>query len=175
MLPALVVLAAAPLSLPDPSFDRPALAQEAAPTWLAPYRKDAQRIIAAATADQFAWNRLAELTDTYGARLTGSDNLTRALAWAADTMRADGLDRARTEKVMGPKWVRGQERLEIIEPPHHVIPLLGLGGSVATRPEGLEADVMVVGSQDELQRRSAEPPHASVRRLVMGERKEWIR
>lgn len=156
VLPALVVLAAAPLSLPDPSFDRPALAQEAAPTWLAPYRKDAQRIIAAATADQFAWNRLAELTDTYGARLTGSDNLTRAIAWATDTMRADGLDRVRTEKVMGPKWVRGQERLEIIEPPHHVIPLLGLGGSVATRPEGLEADVMVVGSQDELQRRSAE-------------------
>ena len=145
-----------PLALPEPVLELPALAQEAGPTWLQPYRRDAQRLITAATADQFAWNRLAELTDTYGARLTGSENLTRAIAWAADTMRADGFEGVRTERVMGPKWVRGQERLEIIEPPHHVIPLLGLGGSVATRPEGLEADVMVVSSQDELQRRSAE-------------------
>ena len=87
------------------------------PGWIAPYRADAQRLIAAATADQFAWDRLAELTDTFGARLTGSENLTRAIAWAAETMKADGLDRVRTEKVMGPKWVRGQESLEIVDPP----------------------------------------------------------
>src|SRR5215203_5455999 len=102
------------------------------PVWLTPYRDDAQRLIAAAIADQFAWDRLAELTDTFGARLTGSENLARAITWAADTMKADGLDKVRTEKVMGPKWVRGRESLEIIDPPHHVIPVLGLGGSVAT-------------------------------------------
>ena len=126
------------------------------PVWLSPYRDDAQRLIAAATADQFAWDRLAELTDTYGARLTGSENLTRAIAWAADTMKKDGFERVRTEKVMGPKWVRGQESLEIVDPPHHVIPLLGLGGSIATPPAGVEADVMVVSSMDDLQKRSAE-------------------
>jgi carboxypeptidase Q len=126
------------------------------PGWLTPYRDDAARLIAAATADQFAWDRLAELTDTYGARLTGSENLTRAIAWAAATMKADGFDHVRTEKVRGPKWVRGRESLEIVEPPHHVIPLLGLGGSIATAPEGLEAEVMVVSSMDELQKRSAD-------------------
>lgn len=130
--------------------------QAPAPGWLTPYRDNAQRLIAAATADQFAWDRLAELTDTYGARLTGSANLTRAIDWAVETMKRDGLEHVRTEKVMGPTWVRGHESLEIVDPPHHVIPLLGLGGSIATPPEGLEADVMVVSSLDELQRRSAE-------------------
>ena len=143
---------APPASLPALEGD----SQAQPPAWISTYRDDAQRLIAAASADQFAWDRLAELTDTFGARLTGSENLTRAIAWAAETMKKDGLDRVRTEKVMGPKWVRGQESLEIVDPPHHVIPLLGLGGSIATPPAGVEADVMVVSSMDELQKRSAE-------------------
>jgi carboxypeptidase Q len=147
-----LVAGAAALPTRSAAFER----QNGVPGWLTPYRDDAARIIAAATADEFAWNRLAELTDTYGARLTGSENLTRAIAWAAATMKADGFDNVRVEKVMGPKWVRGRESLEIVDPPHPVIPLLGLGGSVATPPEGLEAEVMVVSSMDELQKRAAE-------------------
>jgi carboxypeptidase Q len=130
--------------------------QTPVPGWLTPYRDNAQRLIAAATADQFAWDRLAELTDTHGARLTGSANLDRAIQWAVETMKADGLENVRTETVMGPRWVRGAESLEILDPPHHVIPLLGLGGSIATPPQGLEAEVMVVSSMEDLQRRSAE-------------------
>lgn len=126
------------------------------PAWLTPYRPDAERLIHAATADHFAWERLAELTDTYGARLTGSANLTRAIAWAVETMKKDGLENVRTEKVMAPQWVRGQESAVIVDPPEHPITMLGLGGSVATPPEGIEADVMVVSSMDELQKRSSE-------------------
>ena len=126
------------------------------PAWLDPYRANVDKLIAAATADQFAWDRLAELTDTYGARLSGSDNLNRAIAWAVATMKKDGLDNVHTERVMIPKWVRGNESLEILDPPHHVIPMLGLGGSIATPTAGIEAELMVVGSGDELTRRSAE-------------------
>jgi carboxypeptidase Q len=150
------VLAGAVAALPTRASSIAAERQNGVPGWLTPYRDDAMRLIAAATADQFAWDRLAELTDTYGARLTGSENLSRAIGWAAATMTADGLDNVRTEKVVAPHWVRGQESLEIVDPPHHVIPLLGLGGSVATAPAGLEADVIVVSSMDELQKRSAE-------------------
>jgi carboxypeptidase Q len=124
--------------------------------WLNPYRRDAGRLIRAATADDFAWRRLAELTDTYGARLSGSDNLTRATAWAVETMIRDGLERVRTEPVMVPRWVRGHESAEIIDPPQHPVAMLGLGGSVATPPGGLEADVLVVSSFDGLIARSAE-------------------
>jgi carboxypeptidase Q len=130
--------------------------QNGVPGWLAAYRNDAGRLIAAATADQFAWDRLAELTDTYGARLTGSENLTRAIGWAVATMKADGLENVRAETVMAPRWVRGRESLEMTEPPHHVLPLLGLGGSVGTSPDGVEAEVMVVSNMDELQARGAE-------------------
>lgn len=126
------------------------------PAWLDPHRANAAKLIAAATADQFAWDRLAELTDTYGQRLSGSDNLNRAIEWAVETMKRDGLENVHTERVMVPKWVRGNESLEMIEPPHHVLPMIGLGGSVATPPAGIEAEVMAVSSGDELQKRSAE-------------------
>ncbi len=126
------------------------------PDWLAPLHDNADKLMKAATADQFAWNRLAELTDTYGQRVSGSDNLDRALEWAVQTMKKDGLENVHTEKVMVPKWVRGRESLEILDPPRHNVPMLGLGGSVATPPEGIDADVMVVGSGDELTRRSGE-------------------
>ena len=124
--------------------------------WLDPHRSNAERLIKEAQADQFAWNRLAELTDTYGNRLAGSENLNRAIAWAAEAMKKDGLENVRTEKVNVPRWVRGNESLEIVDPPSHVIPMLGLGGSVATPPAGLEADVVVVKSYDELERRASE-------------------
>jgi carboxypeptidase Q len=126
------------------------------PAWLDPYRANAEKLIAAAQADQFAWDRLAELTDTYGQRLSGSDNLNRAIAWAVETMKKDGLENVHTERVMVPRWVRGTESVEITNPPHHVVPMLGLGGSVATPPAGIEAEVMVVTSGDDLTRRAAE-------------------
>jgi carboxypeptidase Q len=126
------------------------------PAWLDPYRENADKLMKAATADQFGWDRTAELTDTYGQRISGSDNLNRAIAWAVETMKKDGLDNVHTERVMVPKWVRGAESLEITNPPHHVVPMLGLGGSVATPPAGIEAEVMVVASGDELTKRAAE-------------------
>ncbi|MEO7156548.1 MAG: M20/M25/M40 family metallo-hydrolase [Vicinamibacterales bacterium] len=124
--------------------------------WLDPYKANAQKLIAAAQADQFAWDRLAELTDTYGQRISGSENLNRAIAWAQDAMKKDGLENVHTERVMVPRWVRGSESLEIVDPPQHNVPLLGLGGSVATPPAGVEAEVIVVSTSDELTRRAAD-------------------
>ena len=74
-----------------------------------PLKADADRLIKAATADDFAWRRLAELTDTFGARLSGSQNLARAIRWSVQTMKADGLENVHTEPVMVPQWVRGRE------------------------------------------------------------------
>ena len=42
-----------------------------APAWLEVYREPASRLVGAALADTAAWNRLAELTDTFGHRLSG--------------------------------------------------------------------------------------------------------
>ena len=126
------------------------------PGWINGYRDIATRLIKAATADDFAWQRLAELTDTYGNRLSGSDNLGRAVAWAAETMKKDGLENVRTEKVMVPKWTRGREGAEIVDPPRHTLSILGLGGTVATPPGGIDAEVLVVESFNELRMRAAD-------------------
>src|SRR5688572_23891783 len=133
-------------------------AQSPAPShsWLTPLREDASRLIKAATADDFAWQRLAELTDTYGHRLSGSENLTRAVDWAVRTMKADGLENVRTERVMVPHWVRGRELAEIVDPARHELPILGLGGTAPTPPGGLEAEVLVVTSFDDLRVKGAE-------------------
>jgi carboxypeptidase Q len=115
------------------------------PAWLDPYSDTVTRLIQAATADDFGWRRLAELTDTYGHRLSGSENLQRAIAWSVETMRHDGLENVRAEPVMVPRWVRGRESAEIVHPPSHSMAVLGLGGSGGTPPGGVEADVVTVG------------------------------
>jgi carboxypeptidase Q len=124
--------------------------------WLAPYRDNAARLIKAATADDFAWQRLAELTDTFGHRLSGSANLTGAISWAVANMQKDGLDHVRTERVMVPRWVRGHESAELVGDQEHPLSILGLGGTVATPPNGVEGEVLTVTSFDDLRSRGAE-------------------
>lgn len=124
--------------------------------WLTPYREPAAKLIAAATADDSAWQRIAYLTDTYGPRLAGSRNLEAAIEWAAVTMKEDGLENVRTEPVMVPRWVRGRESLELLDPVVQPLVMLGLGGSVGTPATGIEADGIVVSSFEELERRAAD-------------------
>lgn len=123
---------------------------------LAPYRDAAARLIGAALADHAAWHRLAELTDTVGHRLSGSPQLDQAIAWAVARMKEDGLEHVHTEKVMVPKWVRGSERAEILEPARHTLAMLGLGNSIGTPPDGITAEVVVVSSLGQIDERGAE-------------------
>src|SRR5437867_742097 len=77
-----------------------ALGQAPQDSWLAVYREPAQRIMHAAQADDFAWQRLADLTDTFGHRLSGSAALEEAIRWAAEQMRKDGLEDVRLDPVL---------------------------------------------------------------------------
>ena len=125
-------------------------AQAQADPLIDPYRDAATRIIAAATADSFAWQRLARLTDTFGHRLSGSQSLEQAIDWVLAEMRRDGLDNPRTQPVMVPHWVRGEESAELVSPGATPLPMLGLGGSIGTPKKGITAEVLVVASFDEL-------------------------
>ena len=120
------------------------------------YSGVANQLIDAALADSAAYDRLAELTDKFGHRFSGSESLERAIDWIMVEMKRDGLDNVRGEPVMVPHWVRGNESIELVSPRSAKIAMLGLGGSVATPPEGIMAEVLIVGSFDELTRRSAE-------------------
>ena len=128
---------------------------QSADSWIEPYRSIAQRIISESQSNDFAWQRLAELTDTFGHRLSGSEPLERAIDWAVAAMKTDGLDNVRKEPVMVPKWVRGRESLELLEPIRQSLPMLGLGNSVGTPPAGIEGEVVVVRDFDDLAARGA--------------------
>jgi len=123
---------------------------------LSDYRPIADKFIEAATSTDFAYKRLAELCDTFGPRFSGTTNLEAAVDWAQAHMKADGLENVHGEEVMVPHWVRGAESAELIEPTQQVLPMLGLGGSVATPQEGITAPVLVVRSFEELQQRASE-------------------
>jgi len=150
-IPPVVLSAAAVIAIMASAIDA-----QSTPGWINAYRDTATRLIKTATADDFAWQRLAELTDSYGNRLSGSENLSRAITWSAETMKKDGLENVRTEKVMVPRWIRGRESAEIIDPPRHSLTILGLGGTVSTPPGGIDAEVLVVESFNELRMRAAD-------------------
>lgn len=120
------------------------------------YRAPADRLIDAALGDSAAFERLTTLVDRFGHRLSGSESLERALDWIMAEMRADGLENVRGEPVLVPHWVRGEESAELVSPRPRVLPMLGLGGSVATPAGGIEAEVLVVSSFEELERRAAD-------------------
>ena len=132
-------------------FANTRLPAQSAPAWLDPYRDPAARLIGAATGDTFAWNRLSVLTDSIGNRLSGSPQLERAIEWAVAEMKRDGLENVHTEKVMVPHWVRGSESAELVEPAQHQMVMLGLGNSIGTRPEGVQAEVLTVHGFNELE------------------------
>src|SRR5918994_4033635 len=101
-------------------FAIPTGAQQPASTaWLDPHRDAASRLLGEALANDFAWQRLAELGDTFGHRLSGSKALEDAIDWAVAQMKKDGLENVRKEPVKVPHWVRGRESLQIVAPRSH--------------------------------------------------------
>ena len=119
--------------------------------WLDPYRDNASRLLGEALASDHAWQRLAELGDTFGHRLSGSQALEEAIDWAVAQMKKDGLENVRKEPVKVPHWVRGRESLEIVAPRQHQLVMLGLGNSVGTPADGVEGELLVVRNYQELE------------------------
>ena len=118
--------------------------------WIDAYREPAARLIGESLSTPFAWERLAEMTDTFGHRLSGSESLEAAIRWTAAEMKKDGLENVRLEPVKVVHWVRGQESAEIVTPRRHAVTMLGLGNSVGTAPEGVEGEVLALRSFQEL-------------------------
>ena len=112
-------------------------------------------IKAAALEDDYAYQRVAHLTENIGPRASGSPAANAAVNYVADELRKLGLD-VHLEEVKVPHWVRGEEAAQLVEYAGQVpgtmqkIVLTALGGSSATSPDGILADVVVVNNFDEL-------------------------
>src|ERR1035438_256666 len=98
----------------------------AAPPLSESYKDASSQIIAAALADQDGYAKLSYLCDRIGNRLSGSDSLNAAIAWAAAQMKRDGLENVATPAVKVPHWMRGREDAEMVKPVRHTLSMLGL-------------------------------------------------
>ncbi len=92
---------------------------------------------------------LTELCDDIGARPAGSEALERAVQWADTRLREAGHV-VRVDPVMVSAWTRGQASLSMLTPRLRNLEVLAIGHSVPTPREGIEADVVVVRSKEEL-------------------------
>ena len=114
-----------------------------------------ERLRDAAMKDGFALDELRHLTDNIGPRLSGSAQAQQAVEYVAAEMRALGAE-VTLEKAMVPHWVRGLETAEVTswsgQTPGTTqkVVLTALGGSVATPPEGITAEVVVVDNWQQL-------------------------
>jgi carboxypeptidase Q len=115
------------------------------------YQETADKIIAAATASERGYQRLAEMCTRFPHRLSGSQALERCIDWVLQEMGGDGFDSVTSEAVTVPHWERGEEKLTLLTEQPQQLAVMALGGSVSTPPEGLEAELLVVGSYDELE------------------------
>lgn len=111
----------------------------------------AARIIGAALVDGRAYDTLTYLCDRIGHRLSGSKGMERAVAWTAEELERAGADRVWTESMRVPHWVRGEASAMLTAPIEEGMPVLALGGSIATPPEGIEAEVVIVEGFEELE------------------------
>src|ERR1700761_6528561 len=109
-----------------------------------------EQLIGAATQTNFAYTRLGQLCDTFGPRFSGTTNLEAAIDWILEEMKRDGLENVHGEDVAVPHWVRGAESAEMLLPRPHNLPMLGLGGSIATPTDGITTDVFVVTNFEDL-------------------------
>lgn len=115
------------------------------------YQEEALAIMDAAMNDNEAFEKLTDFVDTFGPRLSGTENLERSIDWILAKMHKQPFDKITTQKVMVPRWKRGEESATLLMPYKKNLPMLGLGGSIDTPEEGIEAKVLVVKSFDDLQ------------------------
>ena len=103
-----------------------------------------------------AWDLVESLTTDIGPRPVGSPAMDRARDWALEHMRALGFKNVHAEPfVKEHAWIRDAESGSVVAPVSRPLALIGLGGSVPTPIGGLEAEVVVFRSLEELK---AAPP-----------------
>ncbi|HEY7002143.1 MAG TPA: M20/M25/M40 family metallo-hydrolase, partial [Candidatus Udaeobacter sp.] len=134
----------------------PDLSPSATPAIFSPQTlADLKRLRQAALTSDYAYRQVAHLSNNIGPRLTGSAQAARAVDYVASELKAIGCD-VQLEKVMVPHWVRGEETAALVQFPGQApgttqkIVLCALGASVATPPNGIEGEVIVLKNFDEL-------------------------
>jgi hypothetical protein len=98
-----------------------------------------------------AYDILESLTTETGPRPAGSPAFARAKDWAIAKMTSLGFKNVHAEPFTILGWYRGVETAEVTAPFPQPLVITGLGRSVATPPEGIEAEIAIFRTFEELQ------------------------
>jgi carboxypeptidase Q len=119
---------------------------------IASYQGIVNRIAKEITEGKFkdkTFDALAELTDTFGPRMTCTPALENAIDYVVENMKKAGLENIHTENASVPYWTRGFESAQLVSPWKKNLKLLGLGSSIGTPRGGIIADVVAYESFEE--------------------------
>ncbi len=105
-----------------------------------------------------AYEYLRVLCKTVGGRVAGSPQMAKAEAWGVKSLQDAGADKVWLQECMVPHWVRGakEQAWFIIAGKNTPIDILALGNSMGSSPKGVTAQVMLVNSFEELEKRKDE-------------------
>jgi carboxypeptidase Q len=115
-----------------------------------------------------AYENLRYLTKNIGARLAGSPGMVKSEQWGLKVMQESGADKAWMQECMVPHWVRGGKDVASafylqaskqginVSRIQKELDVVALGNSIGTGKTAVSAEVIVVNSFDELERRSTE-------------------
>jgi acetylornithine deacetylase/succinyl-diaminopimelate desuccinylase-like protein len=105
-----------------------------------------------ALTNQSTMDIITSLTTEVGPRLAGTDAEKRAAEWAKKLFEKHGFDKVWIENFpLSNGWVRGVEKAEVTSPSPQPLVVTALGGSVATPPEGIEAEIALFKTFSDLQ------------------------
>jgi hypothetical protein len=97
-----------------------------------------------------AYQLTESLTVNVGQRLAGSPADAKAVAWAEQKFKQLGYDKVWTEPFTMQYWQRGQASLTVSAPFEQNLVVTALGGSVATPFDGIQAQVAMFDSLEQL-------------------------
>lgn len=100
--------------------------------------------------DRTAWDVTEDLTTTIGPRIVGSPAMARAKDWSVAKFKALGFTNVKVEEFAKPSWTRGAESAELVAPYPMKLAIVGLGRTVPTPPEGIEAEVALFRTYAEM-------------------------
>ncbi|XP_044757116.1 carboxypeptidase Q-like isoform X2 [Coccinella septempunctata] len=126
---------------------------------IASYQPVVNRLIREIVNGQFknsTYNELASFVDEFGNRLAGTQNLENAIDYMLERSKGKDLENVHGEDAPVQTWIRGKESATLLFPRRQNLPILGLGNSIGTSPDGITAEVLTVQSFDELESRSSE-------------------
>lgn len=111
-----------------------------------------RKIYDEALANGHAYKNLEYLCKKIGPRLSGSLNAQKSVDWTKKLMENYGFDRVYLQELMVPVWERGaKEQAYIIEGKTKIpVPIVALGGSIASPVQGISAPILEVQNFEEL-------------------------